>query len=145
VGKRPKKIIRVVLDTNVLISALLFKGKLSRIVELWQKGEIIPIISKETFDELRIVLEYPKFSLSRAEIKLLIENEILPFFEVVSVSKPVKGACRDPGDDKFLACARASATSLIVSGDKHLLDVSGWNEIEVLTPRQFHSRYLRDG
>jgi len=42
---------------------------------------MIPIISKETFDELRTVLEYPKFSLSRAEIKSLIEQEILPFFK----------------------------------------------------------------
>ncbi len=67
-GKKPKKIIRVVLDTNVLISALLFKGELSRIVGLWQKGKIVPVISKETFSELKTVLEYPKFSLSGAEI-----------------------------------------------------------------------------
>src|SRR4030042_893011 len=92
--KTSKKIIRVVLDTNVLISALLFKGELSRIVGLWQKGKIIPVISKETFDELRTVLEYPKFSLSRAEIKSLIKHDILPFFEVVNISKHVKGACR---------------------------------------------------
>ena len=56
-GKKPKKIIRVVLDTNILISGLLFKWKLSRIVELCQKGKIVPIISKETFEELRTVLE----------------------------------------------------------------------------------------
>ena len=92
-GKKPKKIVRVVLDTNVLISALLFRGELSRIVGLWKKGKIVPLISKETFEELRTVLEYPKFSLSRAEIESLIEPEILPFFEVVSVSKHVKGAC----------------------------------------------------
>jgi uncharacterized protein len=137
VGKRPKKIIRVVLDTNVLISALLFKGKLSRIVELWQKGEIIPIISKETFDELRIVLEYPKFSLSRAEIKLLIENEILPFFEVVSVSKPVKGACRDPGDDKFISCAISANAECIVTGDKDLSDLKKYQSVRIIHASDF--------
>ncbi|MDB4915976.1 MAG: hypothetical protein JWM95_3620 [Gemmatimonadetes bacterium] len=52
--------------------------------------------------------------------------------------------CRmDPDDDKFLTCAVASDTQVIVSGDKHLLDVSGWNGIEVLTPRQTFDRYLR--
>jgi len=137
VGKRPKKIIRVVLDTNVLISALLFKGKLSRIVELWQKGEMIPIISKETFDELRIVLEYPKFSLSRAEIKLLIENEILPFFEVVSVSKPVKGACRDPGDDKFISCAISANAECIVTGDKDLSDLKKYQSVRIIHASDF--------
>jgi len=137
VGKRPKKIIRVVLDANVLISALLFKGKLSRIVELWQKGEMIPIISKETFDELRIVLEYPKFSLSRAEIKLLIENEILPFFEVVSVSKPVKGACRDPGDDKFISCAISANAECIVTGDKDLSDLKKYQSVRIIHASDF--------
>ena len=60
---------RVVLDTNVLVSALLFKGRLARLVELWQKGAIVPVISKETFDELRTVLCYPKFALNAEEIR----------------------------------------------------------------------------
>jgi hypothetical protein len=53
------------------------------------------------FDELRTVLEYRKSSLPPAEIKSLIEQEILPFFKVVNVSKHVKGACRDPGQLLF--------------------------------------------
>ncbi|MBA3558208.1 MAG: PIN domain-containing protein [Gemmatimonadaceae bacterium] len=50
----------------------------------------------------------------------------------------------DPDDDKFLACAVASRTPVIVSGDKHLLRVSGWGGIEVLTPRQVIERYRID-
>src|SRR3972149_6760811 len=46
-----KEIKKIVLDTNILISALLFKGELSKIVDLWEKGKIIPVISKETFEE----------------------------------------------------------------------------------------------
>jgi len=126
VGKKPKKIIRVVLDTNVLISALLFKGELSRIVGLWQEGKILPIISKETFDELRAVLEYPKFSLTAAEIKSLIEQEILPFFEVVNVSEHVRGACRDPGDDKFISCAISPKADRVLTGDKDLSDMRNY-------------------
>ncbi len=66
-GKKQEKVKWVVLDTNVLISALLFKGELSKFVGLWQKGKIVPTISKETFQELRNALEYPKFSLSQDE------------------------------------------------------------------------------
>jgi putative PIN family toxin of toxin-antitoxin system len=136
-GKRPKKIKRVVLDTNVLISALLFKGELSRVVGLWQKGKIIPIISKKTFDELRTVLEYPKFSLSRAEIKSLIEHEILPFFEVVNVSKHIKGACRDPGDDKFISCAISANVDCIVTGDKDLCDLKKYQSVRIIHTSDF--------
>ena len=136
-GKKPKKIIRVVLDTNVLISGLLFKGKLSRIVGLWQKGKIVPIISKETFEELRTVLEYPKFSLSRVEIKSLIEHEILPYFEVVNVSKHVKGACRDPGDDKFISCAISANADGIVTGDKDLSDMRKYRSVRIIHASDF--------
>ena len=136
-GKKPKKIVRVVLDTNVLISALLFRGELSRIVGLWKKGKIVPLISKETFEELRTVLEYPKFSLSRAERESLIEHEILPFFEVVSVSKHVKGACRDPGDDKFLSCALSANADGIVTGDKDLSDLRIYQSIKIMQASNF--------
>ena len=136
-GKRPKEIMRVVLDTNVLISALLFKGELSRMVGLWQEGKIVPIISKETFDELRAVLEYPKFSLSRAEIKSLIEHETLPFFEVVHVSKHVKGACRDPEDDKFISCAISANADCIVTGDKDLADLKKYQSVRIIHASNF--------
>jgi len=127
----------VVLDTNVLISALLFKGELTRMVGIWQSGKMIPIISKETFNELRAVLEYPKFSLSRAEIKSLIEQEILPFFEVVNVSKHVKGACRDPGDDKFISCAISANADCIVTGDKDLSDLKKYQSVRIIHASDF--------
>lgn len=136
-GKKPKKIIRVVLDTNVLISALLFKGELSRIVGLWQTGKIVPVISKETFGELRTVLEYPKFSLFRAEIESLIEHEILPFFEVVNISRHVKGACRDPEDDKFISCALSANADYIVTGDKDLSDLRKYQSIKIIHALDF--------
>jgi putative PIN family toxin of toxin-antitoxin system len=132
VGKKPKKIVRVVLDTNVLISALLFKGELSKIVGLWQKGKIVPVISKETFSELKKVLEYPKFSLSSAEIESLIEDEILPFFEVVNVTKHVKGVCRDPGDDEFISCALSANADAIVTGDKDFSNLRKYQSIKII-------------
>lgn len=80
---------RVVLDTNTVVSALLFSGISSKLVSLWQKGLITPLLSREILDEYLRVLSYPKFDLSEGEIKELIQEEILPYAEVV---KP-KGAC----------------------------------------------------
>ena len=96
---------RVVLDTNVLVSAILLKGRLSKLVGLWRNGEISPVISKETFHEFKTVLSYPKFSLSKDDIKAIIENEILPYFEVSDIKEKINGICRDPDDDMFLAVA----------------------------------------
>ena len=136
-GKKPKKIIRVVLDTNILISALLFKRELSRIVGLWQEGKILPIISRETFDELRTILEYPKFSLIATEIKSPIEYEILPFFEVAKVSEHVKGACRNPGDNKFISCAISADADFIVTGDKDLSDLNKYRFVRIIQASNF--------
>ena len=136
-GKKKEKVKKVVLDTSVLISALLFKGELSKLVELWQKGKIIPVISKDTFQELRSVLEYPKFSLSQEEINTIIGNEVLPHFEVVEVTKEIKGVCRDAADDKFISCALSASASYIVSGDKDLCDLNRYKSVRIVTPSDF--------
>lgn len=130
-GKKKEKIKRVVLDTNVLISALLFRGEVSRLAELWKQGRIIPVISQATFKEFKDVLAYPKFSLTESEIKTIIEDEILPFFEVVEIQEEISGACRDPEDDKFIACALSASADYIVSGDKDLCDMSRYKSIRI--------------
>jgi putative PIN family toxin of toxin-antitoxin system len=136
-GETPRKVRRVVLGTNVLVSALLFTGELSKIVDLWQQGEGVPLISRETFDELRAVLGYPKFSLAPEEIQSIIENEILPYFEVVEIKEKVRGVCRDPGDDKFLACALSGAAHFILSGDKDLTDLKSYKTIRIMKASEF--------
>lgn len=140
-GETPKKVRRVVLDTNVLVSALLFTGKLSKIVDLWRQGKVIPLISKETFEELRGVLEYPKFALALDEIQSIIENEILPFFAVVEIQENVRGGCRDPGDDKFIACAVSVPADFLVSGDKHLTDLKRYKTVKIIRVSKFLSMY----
>jgi putative PIN family toxin of toxin-antitoxin system len=136
-GKRKEKVKRVVLDTNVLVSALLFKGALARLVELLRNGKIIPVISKETFSELTTVLWYPKFSLSKDEIKSIIEHEILPYFEIIEVVKTVKGVCRDPEDDKFISCALSASADCIVSGDKDFCDVRQYKTVKIVSASDF--------
>ena len=131
-GKKEKAPLKVVLDTNILVSALLFRGELSRIVELWKNGRLIPVISKETFQELKAVLEYPKFHLTKDEIRTLIEEEILPFFEVVEVADEVSGICSDPDDNKFISCALSASAEVIVSGDKHLCELRTYKSVRII-------------
>lgn len=90
-GKKEKKAVRVVLDTNVVISAILFKGELSKLLDFWKSGKISPVLSRGTFGELRQALEYPKFALTKTEIKKILEEEVLPYFSVVEEGIVVKG------------------------------------------------------
>jgi putative PIN family toxin of toxin-antitoxin system len=136
-GARQKAVMRVVLDTNVVVSALLFKTTLSKIIALWQRGAITPVISKDTFQELQAVLAYPKFALTRDEIRAILEGEILPFFEVIEVREDVKGVCADPADDKFLACALSASADYLVSGDKALTELKQYKSVRIIKPSEF--------
>jgi uncharacterized protein len=131
------QVIRVVLDTNVLVSALLFGGKLNRLVARWKSGDIAPVFSRATFDEFRRVLTYPRFSLTESEIRFLIEDEVLPYFDVVESCENIQGVCRDPWDDIFLSCAVTGGVDAIVSGDKDLLDMGCFREIPIISVRDF--------
>ena len=142
-GKKEK--IRVVLDTNVLVSALLFKKETSKIVDLWKSKKIIPVVSIETFDEFRKVLGYPRFSLSKVEIHMIIYKEVLPFFEVVETKKDVKGVCKDPDDDKFLSCALSAKAKFIVSGDKDLHSLQMYKSVRIIYPSDLLDIFLRTG
>ncbi len=128
---------RVFLDTNVLVSALLFKGRLTRLVDLWRAGRIVPVVSRETFAELSGVLHYPKFALAPEEIRAIIEDEILPYFDVVDVKEEVIGVCRDPFDDQFLTVAINARVAWIVTGDRDLLDLGTYRGVRIVTPQEF--------
>lgn len=128
---------RVVLDTNVLVSALLFGGRLDALIGRWKSGELIPLFSRATFAEFRRVLAYPRFGLTGPEINALIEEEILAWCEVVETGEEIRGVCRDPGDDVFLSCAVAAGADAIVSGDRDLLDLGAFRGIPILSVAAF--------
>jgi putative PIN family toxin of toxin-antitoxin system len=136
-GKAKKEVKKIVLDTNILVSALLFKRELSKIVDLWKEGKIIPVVSKETFEEFRRVLEYPRFSLTDTEITTIIEEEVLPFFKVTEITDQVRDVCRDPDDDKFISCAISASADFIVSGDKDLCSLSKYKSIRIINVKDF--------
>ena len=72
------KVVRVVVDTNVIISALLFGGTPGQLINFWKMGRIMPLASNEIIDEYLRVLAYPKFKLSEDEINYILFQEIVP-------------------------------------------------------------------
>lgn len=128
----------VVIDTNVLISALLFGGVPGRLVPLWRESVVTPYISREILAEYIRVLSYPKFQLQTDEIEYLVYRELLPHFEVVDLpaSRPVI-ISKDPSDDLFLYCARAAGVDFIVSGDQHLLQLQYFEKIPIVSVPRF--------
>jgi putative PIN family toxin of toxin-antitoxin system len=135
-GKK-KTAVRVVLDTNILVSALIFRGRLSGVADLWKRKIIIPLVSRETFEEFLAVLEYPKFSLDEAEKKAIVQEEVLPYFEVVEKPGPVENICRDPEDDKFLALAVSGKAEYLVSGDDDLCGMKKDRGTKILSATEF--------
>ena len=131
------KVKRVVIDTNVVISALLFGGEPGQLIPLWKSGRIKPLASKEMVDEYLRVLTYPKFGLTPEEINFLLYQEIVPYFEIVKAKAGRVIVGDDPSDDKFIRCAEAGRAKTIISGDQHLLRLKSFGAISILTPVQF--------
>lgn len=136
-GQKQRTVIRTVLDTNVLVSALLFSGEMGHLVSSWKVRKFLLVFSRDTFDEFRRVLAYPKFSLTPREIDAILQNEVLPFCEVVDIKDEIVGVCRDHADDKFLSCAVAATADYIVSGDKDLLVLGNFRNIPIITAAAF--------
>ena len=132
--------IRVVLDTNTLISALLFSGTASRLAPLWQSRRITVLVSKEILQEYLRVLAYPKFQLGDHEIRALVEEELLPFAETIRVRRRLAVVRRDPEDDKFLECAVAGRAEYLVTGDRDLREFGSYRGITILTVGEFLER-----
>jgi len=124
----------VVIDTNVIVSVLLFGGKPGELIRFWKTGQIQPLISKEITEEYLRVLAYPKFNLSEKEIGFLFNHEILPYFKAVRI-KPGRWKTTiedDPSDDMFIRCAVSGMCKIIISRDRHLLDLKTYDKIRIL-------------
>jgi putative PIN family toxin of toxin-antitoxin system len=135
---------RVVLDTNVVLSALLFVGGMPARVRLgWQSGRIVPLASAATAQELVRVLGYPKFGLSAGEQEELLAD-FVPWLHIVRVPDPPPSVprCRDPFDLPFLHLAVAGRARALASGDRDLLALDGVAGLcPVLTVEAFCSRF----
>jgi putative PIN family toxin of toxin-antitoxin system len=134
---------RVVLDTNVLVSGIFFAGPPASILAAWAEGRLELLATVEILAEYRRVGErlsrrYPTIDVNPVLDLVLRESRIV---ETCPVPEDV---CDDRDDVKFMACAISGYATCVVSGDRALLRASGYEGVEVVTPRNFLTRYLRE-
>jgi putative PIN family toxin of toxin-antitoxin system len=137
---------RVVVDTNVLMSGIFFAGVPGRILDAWAGGRLELVLSPEILEEYRrvgadLALRYPERAAALVPVLTLIAMNAT-LVDAPPLTAPVSA---DRDDDKFLAAAVAADASIVVSGDQDLRDVDEWRGIKVLTPRGFVERHLPAG
>jgi putative PIN family toxin of toxin-antitoxin system len=128
--------LKAVFDTNIIVSALVFRqGRVAWLREAWKVGDVIPVVSRSTLEELVRALAYPKFGLPPEDRRELL-GDYLPYAEVIEreLQETDFAACRDPEDRPFLALASAAGADALVSGDEHLLSLAGSFAFDILRP-----------
>ena len=131
-----KKLLRVVADTNVLISALIGKRTLVFLDKL-KDNQFILIFSEKTFEELILVLKRPKFTKYVTKNDLDIFRTLLSYHSQIITTTERVTECRDQKDNIFLETALAASVDFIVSGDSDLLSLHPFRNIPILTPEEF--------
>ena len=138
----------VVLDTNVWLSGIFWKGNPSKIIELGETGKIEIVITKPILEEiLEILKRESKFQSFLGDRRLAIEDlvrKILSISNFVEARSRIELIEKDPDDNKILEAAVESKSDYIISGDAHLLDIKSFGETEILNPKQFLDLYYRD-
>lgn len=135
---------RIVLDTNLVLSALIFGGqRMAQFRALWQSDRLQPLICRETAAELIRTLKYPKFKLTTSE-QLELLSDYLPYCETVQLKNPGPPMpdCRDPADIPFLQLALEGKADLLVTGDRDLLVLQNRFSIPIITLRQLIEQSL---
>ena len=135
-GKKTK----VVIDTNVIISAFGWHGAPQNIVWMMANGKIQNFISLEMLGELKRVASYPKLGFPEGLQAEILET-IYHASSIVSSTTPVHIVHKDPNDNMILECAAAGKVEYIITGDKHLLELGCFGTITILTPDDFLQRW----
>jgi len=131
---------KVVFDSNVFISALLFGGKPRLVFNLVLSGKIDLAISESILEEISEVLLRPKFKLSKSFVKEFI-RELEEITELVEPKRRVKVVKADPDDDRIIECAIAAKADYLISGNKDLYELESFEDILILTPTQFLEKF----
>jgi putative PIN family toxin of toxin-antitoxin system len=134
--------LRIVVDTNVFISGVFFRGPPYEIIKAWHEGRIQILISGEIIEEYRRVGELLSKQFPGIEFGPILQLLAI-HAEFVRPEKLTAQVCQDPDDDKFLECAISGNCNLIVSGDNHLLKISGHKGIVIVSPRNFVDNHLK--
>lgn len=127
---------RVVADTNVLISGLFWEGNERKLLKMFKTEELANVISPQIIDELEDVLSRKKFNLTKKEIASAVEQafSFSRFVHPVIESDAVK---KDISDNRILECAVSGKADYIISGDKHLLDLKEYEGIKIVNASSF--------
>jgi len=128
--------VKIVCDTNVLISGVLFGGHARKILQLTSRGVLINFLSPDILREAEDVLRRSKFGLRREQV-LGIITLFKDTFEIVIPSFKVQAIQSDPEDNHVIEAALTARAEFIISGDKHLLKLTEWKGIHVVSPAQF--------
>jgi len=128
--------VRIVCDTNVLVSGILFGGHARQILLLASRGKITNFISDDILHEAKKVLLRPKFKLSPQQVIGIIAL-FRDTFELVYPAQKHKVIQSDPDDDRILDAAVEAQVEIIVSGDKHLRSLGLWRGIRMFSPAEF--------
>jgi len=131
-----KKTTKVTLDTNILISALGWRGNPHRILQKVINKEIELFVSHEQFEELARVLDYPKFEFTegqKARFEALISG-IANFIEPTTKLDVIK---EDPSDNMLLECALVAKVNFIITGDRHLLSLRKLGRTRIVKASEF--------
>ena len=126
---------RIVIDTNVLASAIVFGGKPAELMQLVLMQTISAVATQEIMAEYRLIIDsllkkYASRKVPRSAEPVLSLIEIIPAQTQVDV-------CRDPDDNKFISCAIDGQCYYIVSGDKDLLTLKEYNDVKIVTVAEF--------
>lgn len=124
--------LKIVIDTNVYLSALLFGGNPRKVIERALLDGHTVVISEEIFTEMRKVIstKFPKFLVDYRAFEALLQNQAL----LVSLGEIAVQVCRDPKDNMIIETALTGRCDLIVTGDEDLLSIGAYQHVRIVNP-----------
>ena len=127
--------IRIVIDTNVVASAIFFGGRPAELLRMLIRHELSAVATEEIIDEYQATIHYLLNKYEGHPLQL----SIVPIFstmEIIPATTKIE-VCRDPDDNKFVSCAIDGHCCYVVSGDKDLLSVGQYDNIKIITAAEF--------
>lgn len=134
-----------VMDTNVLVSGVLWRGTPFKLLKWAEKDSLIIYSSLDIMSEVYRVLHYAKFQeyiVNQSSSPGELFTKIASLCRIIHVDEVVKGVCTDKEDEKFLSCALAGDVGVLVSGDKHLLDLMEYQSVRIVSAQKFYQENL---
>ncbi|GAB6061381.1 putative toxin-antitoxin system toxin component, PIN family [Deferrisoma palaeochoriense] len=127
---------RIVCDTNVLVSAVLFGGPPREVLKEVISGAVVGAVSLAICREVEEVLQRPKFGLTGDQVAEILDA-IRETFHLVSPKEAVEAVAEDPDDNRILEAALAAGAQVVVTGDRHLLRLGAYRGIRIVSPQAF--------